>query len=239
MANQAVIRDSLYGTFSFGPTVDGAFVPAVPSVSLREGRFDSNITIMAGRNPVEGPLFTPPNATDPSTFADSVLAFYPTMTQEELGYVTNTLYPAVYNGTYGYTDPYRRAANMRADVITVCKKRPVLAAFQSKVYSYQFSLPPGLHGADLEYTFYDDAGERPFDPISLSGVASEEAAFTFQRWIAEFVNNGEPRNLNGTSLPFPGLGSNASTVDLDVDGVRVLPDYAAGRRCAFWVTLDS
>ncbi|KAH7085808.1 carboxylesterase family protein-like protein [Paraphoma chrysanthemicola] len=239
MANQAIVRDSPYGAFSFGPTVDGAFVPAVPSVSLLEGRFDSDITIMAGHNTVEGPLFTPPNATDPSTFAESVLALYPDMTQDKLAHVTDTLYPAVYDGTYGYTDPFRRAANMRADVVIVCKKRPVLAAFQDRVYSYQFSLPPGLHGADLEYTFYDDAGERPFDPISLSGVASEEAAFTFQRWIAEFVNNGEPRNLNGTSLRFPGLESNASTVDLDVGGVRVIPEYAAGDRCAFWVTLDS
>jgi carboxylesterase type B len=123
MANQAIVRDSPYGAFSFGPTVDGAFAPAVPSVSLLEGRFDSDITIMAGHNPVEGPLFTPPNATDPSTFADSVLALYPAMTQDDLAYVTDTLYPPVYDGTYGYTDPYRRAANIRADVIVVCKKR--------------------------------------------------------------------------------------------------------------------
>ncbi|KAH7110372.1 carboxylesterase family protein-like protein [Dendryphion nanum] len=239
-ANMAVVRDSSYGTFSFGPTVDGDFVPAIPAVSLLDGRFDPNVTIMVGHNPDEGVLFTPPNATNVTTFVDSILALYPSMTQENLDYVAKTLYPAVFNGAHGYTDPYRRAAKMRADVIIVCNKLPVLTAYQQRAYSYQFSLPPGLHGVDLEYTFYDDGGAGPFNPATLSGVVSEEAAHTFQRWIAEFVTSGEPKNVNRLqSLPYPGNRSNASTVDLNVTGVSIITEYAAGRRCAFWESLDS
>jgi carboxylesterase type B len=238
-ANKAVVRDSPYGTFSFGPTVDGEFVPAIPAVSLLDGRFDPNVTIMVGHNPDEGVLFTPPNATNVTTFVDSVLALYPSITQENLDYVSETLYPAVFDGTYTYTDPYRRASNMRADAIIVCNKLPVLTAFLNKAYSYQFSLPPGLHGVDLEYTFYDDGGARPFDPATLSGVVSEEAAHTFQRWIAEFVTSGQPNNVDGlSSLRYPGNESNASTVDLNVAGVSIIPEYAAGCRCAFWDHLN-
>lgn len=235
----AVVRDSRYGTFSFGPAVDGNFVPAVPAVSFQDGNYDSNVTIMIGHNPEEGVLFTPANATDVTTFEDSVLVLYPSMTQENLDHVTETLYPAIFDGTYGYTDPYGRASNMRADAIIVCKKLPLLNAFPQKAYSYQFSLPPGIHGADLEYTFYKDEGQRPFDPATLSGVASEQSAHTHQRWIGDFVTNGQPKNINSvSSLLYPGHQSNASTVNLDLNGTSVIREYAAGPRCAFWVSLE-
>lgn len=235
----AVLRDTPYGTFSFGPTIDGDFVPSGPAVSLRDGRFDPNVTILIGHNSDEGVLFTPPNATDASTFAASVLALHPSMTPENLDYVSNTLYPAVFDGTYGYTDPYRRTSNMRADAIIVCKKLPVLSAYQTNAYSYQFSLPPSLHGVDLEYTFYDDGGIGPFNSTTLSGVVSEEAVHTFQRWIGDFVTSGQPRNVDGIlSLPYPRHDANASTVDLNVIGVSIIKEYAAGSRCAFWNSLE-
>ena len=235
----AVVRDARYGTFSFGPAVDGDFIPAVPAVSFRDGNYDHNVTIMIGHNPDEGILFTPANATDITTFADLVLALYPSMTRENLDHVTETLYPAVFDGTHGYTDPYGRASNIRADVIIVCKKLPLLNTFPQNAYSYQFSLPPGIHGADLEYTFYNDEGQRPFDPVTLSGVASEQAAHTHQRWIGDFVTRGQPKNINSfSSLLYPGHQFNAYTVNLDIISASVIREYAAGPRCEFWVSLE-
>lgn len=235
----ALVRDSPYSTFSFGPTVDGNFVPAIPDASFLSGRFDPNVTVMIGHTVDEGALFTPPNATNVTTFADSVLALYPSMTKKNLDYVTETLYPAVFDGSYGYTDPFRRTANMRGDVIIVCKKLPVLTAYQHKAYSYQFSVPPGLHGLDVEYTFYNDEGARGYNPATLSGIVSEESAHTYQRWITDFVTSGQPKNVNGlVSLPYPGTNSNAATVNLNATGVSIIPEYAAGRRCEFWASLS-
>lgn len=48
-ANGAMIVNSSYGTFTFGPVVDGSFVPDLPFVLLREGKFHKEIKeVMAG-----------------------------------------------------------------------------------------------------------------------------------------------------------------------------------------------
>jgi carboxylesterase type B len=48
------ILNSAYGTYTYGPVVDGNFVPANPNVLLATGSFAKDIKIMAGHNTNEG-----------------------------------------------------------------------------------------------------------------------------------------------------------------------------------------
>lgn len=59
-----VATKSSYGTFTYGPVVDGTFVPELPGKLLLEGRFDRNLRIMVGHNANEGLLFTPPSSNN-------------------------------------------------------------------------------------------------------------------------------------------------------------------------------
>lgn len=53
---QQVAYDSAWGTFSYGPVVDGNFAPQLPGQLLAQGRFDKDVRVMVGHNSNEGAL---------------------------------------------------------------------------------------------------------------------------------------------------------------------------------------
>lgn len=56
--NDAIIARSVYGLYSFGPTVDGEFVPALPPTLIDAGQYASNLSLIVSHNYNEGVLFT-------------------------------------------------------------------------------------------------------------------------------------------------------------------------------------
>jgi carboxylesterase type B len=61
LANAQQVGASAYGEFTYGPVVDGIFVPQLPSILFNAGQFVKNITVMDSHTLSEGPLFTPAN----------------------------------------------------------------------------------------------------------------------------------------------------------------------------------
>lgn len=61
-ANARMTYDSPYGVFNFGPTIDGDYVPDLPSKLLNttEKSFHRGIAMMLGHTAYDGLLFTPP-----------------------------------------------------------------------------------------------------------------------------------------------------------------------------------
>ena len=49
-ANIVQVGLSQYGSFTYGPTVDGDFVPAMPGELLLHGQFDKSLRVMVGHN---------------------------------------------------------------------------------------------------------------------------------------------------------------------------------------------
>lgn len=49
-ANADLVFRSVNGSFTFGPAVDGAFVPALPGVLLARGEFNKHVKLMIGHN---------------------------------------------------------------------------------------------------------------------------------------------------------------------------------------------
>jgi carboxylesterase type B len=67
LANTITVGLASYGGFTYGPVVDGDFLPALPGQLLARGQFDKSIKVMVGHNANEGLIFTPPysqNTTD-------------------------------------------------------------------------------------------------------------------------------------------------------------------------------
>ena len=50
LANAQQVGASQYGQFTYGPTVDGKFVPALPGELLLHGQYPKDLKIMVGHN---------------------------------------------------------------------------------------------------------------------------------------------------------------------------------------------
>lgn len=115
LANTIQVGLATYGTFSFGPVVDGLFAPSLPGRLLLQGSFDKAVKVMNGHNADEGLLFTDPAIQSDSSFESAVRVQLPNIQPNVLDYIKNVLYPPIYDGSHGYTDQIGRAALVIGD----------------------------------------------------------------------------------------------------------------------------
>jgi carboxylesterase type B len=103
--NQIVTGLSSYGTFTFGPVVDHSpcsYVPDLPARLISHGKFH-NVALSVGHNAEEGLLFTPPTVQTQDEYIEAIEMLFPTANASTISYITEVLYPPVFNGSYGYT----------------------------------------------------------------------------------------------------------------------------------------
>lgn len=222
-------RSAPYGTYTFGPTVDGTFVPELPAKLLLEGKFDTSVKIMTGHNSEEGAYFTSPFITTEADVASDITITLPTISNSTLAYITGTLYPPVYNGSYSYTTIWERMSLITAEVVFTCNTRYLNTAFLNETHSYYFTVPPGLHAEDIAYTFFNGDTTTSDDGLPVNATV----AAVLQRYIMNFAMTGNP---NGVDVPFfPEYQSNATNVVLGITGLgSVQVDTTANDRCAWW-----
>ena len=214
-----------------GVVPDNDYVPDLPGKLFEQGRFDHTLSVMTGHNQDEGSRFVPNTLiTNESSYEAYLKSLIIPLTKNvtALNFITQTLYPPVFNGSQGYTNQTERNNLTIADATIVCNARFMdQASFVSPTYAYEWSVPPAVHGADLPYTFYD------FGPVP--GVNTTVAEI-MQGYITRFTETGQP---NAPTLPFftparPGLtvqnlGSDFVGPMLDEGGIKQLPE-----RCQFW-----
>jgi acetylcholinesterase len=223
-ANAQQVGASNYGTFTYGPVVDGSFVPALPPLLLNQGAFAKNVKVMVGHNADEGPLFTPPYVTNDAALVAFLLQVYPTIETSIAQYIVKTLYPAVYDGTYPYTSGLQRAVLIVSESIFTCNTNYLDRAYGNQTYAYEFSVPPAEHGYDVPYTFYNGVAgpEKVVDKVARA----------MQQYITDFVQTGTP---NGDGVPqFNMYGTSANEENLNVTGFMPMRDPTANARCAWW-----
>lgn len=228
-ANVKQVGAAPYGSFIYGPAVDGDFVPAMPGELLLHGQFDKTIRVMAGHNEDEGLLFTPPFIQNDTAFEAFVLQSLPSIkaVPSALEYITKTLYPPVFDGTQAqnYTDQIGRAAAFISEGVFTCNTHYLDKAYKNETYAYFFTVPPALHGFDVPYTYYDDTGVS-------SSVLSPKIAIALQEYLTEFAMTGMP---NEKGVPyFPMYGSNSTVQNLGATGIMGQKDPTANARCDWW-----
>jgi carboxylesterase type B len=228
--NYAVVGLSTYGSFTYGPTVDGDFVPKLPGELLLHGQFDQSLNVMLGHNSAEGLFFSSPFINNDTAFVNNVRQTFPAATAATINYITETLYPPVFNGSYGYTTELQRTSLMISELSLICNTRYLDLAYWNKTYSYFFTVPPGLHGDDTVYTFFNGDTTTLDEGLPVNATV----ASALQHYITEFAMTGNP---NGAWEPFfPIYGANSSTQVLSntaAEGKQVT-DTAANARCSFW-----
>ncbi|OQV05710.1 hypothetical protein CLAIMM_10397 [Cladophialophora immunda] len=226
-ANAMQVGLSNYGAFTYGPVVDGAFVPDQPGRLLARGQFAQAVKVMAGHNTNEGPLFSDPRIRTDADEAAWLRLSLPDISDSAVAYLLGTLYPATYDGSSSslpYRTPTERATLIVQEGYFTCNVNYMGKAYGADIAEYQFAVPPALHGQDVPYTFFNGA-------VNGSGVVAPVAQ-ELQRYIVDFVQTG---SANGPGVPFfPLYGSGAVETVLNVTGITHMTDPDANRRCAWW-----
>jgi carboxylesterase type B len=225
---QQVTYDSPYGGFTYGPVVDGLFAPLQPAQLLAQGRFDKDVRVMVGHNANEGALFTPFYLPNEEALESQLSAAFANAPKSSLDYITNTLYPPVFDGSLGYTNNFERGSLIVKEGVFTCNTNYLSRAYGNKTYSYLFAVPPAIHGQDISYTYFEGGAGS----TGLRGVANTTIAIALQEFITSFAENGVP-DATGVKQ-FNMYGPDATVLELNVTGIEDVRDSNANARCAWW-----
>ncbi|KAL2276771.1 hypothetical protein FJTKL_00433 [Diaporthe vaccinii] len=231
-ANDAQIFASPYGSYGFGPSVDGHYVAQDPKVALSQGQFDTSVRIMFGQNSNEGLLFTAPVAND-AQYLDCIRANFPTAGEDAISHIANNLYPSVFDGSMGYEDQIGRAALTMGEGTFVCNAFALNSAYGSHS-SYLSNVFPGLHAQDVEHTFYNPDVAYPELPLLTMWGDFETVAYVMQDYFTSFAAHGFPESQEDGLAAVPTYGGNATLTVLGNGGISVGADPAVNERCAWW-----
>lgn len=229
LVNAAVVGLSPYGSFTYGPIVDGNYVPALPGKLLLDREFDKSVEVMTAHNANEGILFATPFVKSNKDMATYLKAAVPSIVDTALEVILDSVYPEIFDGSFDYTDQFERAASIVGEAFFSCNTRYLDAAFGEKSYSYHFNaVNKGFHGEDLTYTFYNGPSA-----VADGGTVNATVAKALQSYITHFVATGNP---NGGVAPyFPQYGTNSSVqvVAPDDFGTQIT-DPEDNKRCSWW-----
>ncbi|EHK26551.1 uncharacterized protein TRIVIDRAFT_52507 [Trichoderma virens Gv29-8] len=224
MANQMQAFNSSYGGGTYSVAVDGTYVPAQPGLLFLNGSFHQNVNIYSGHNVDEGLVFTNPLLMLNGTYPELLQSLFSNLTASEMTFIENSLYPPVFDGSYGYANEFERASTTVADVSIVCNVDYMGRAYNNATYSYEFSVYPGIHAQDLAYEF------------NSTSVVNQTVASAFQAYISSFVDTGIPVGHN--LPPIPQYGPDALTMNLTTTGIEIAtPANIDRERCAYWQNL--
>ncbi|KAI9834035.1 MAG: hypothetical protein M1819_003320 [Sarea resinae] len=222
-ANKATQATAFYGTFNFGPSPDGSFVPDLPGNLLLQGSYDHQLVVLAAHNSNEGNRYTDPKATNDTAFTEYMQLYFPQANPAVISYLSETLYPPIYNGSLPYTTPFGRLDLAISEFTFTCNTNFLARAFNNQTHNYLFSIPPGNHTEDVPYTYFDGPN---------AAVLNDTVATTLQSYITTFVSTGDP---NRAGLPtFPIYGSQATVLNLNQTFIDEITDPVANPRCLWW-----
>ncbi|PQE21007.1 hypothetical protein CJF32_00005470 [Rutstroemia sp. NJR-2017a WRK4] len=209
-----------WGVTELGPVVDGVLISDKPRVLLSKGRYDTSISLLTGHTAADGLLFTDPFIATSNNYTDYLHALFPDIKNASLSYINNTLYPAIYDGSQGYTSQYGRTNATIGEYVILCNTVFLQHAFPDKSWGYNYVVPPGIHGSDLTPTFYDEPQQNV--PVNAT------LATIMQTYFTNFAKTGNP---NSTEVPNWPLAKKGVVQNLGNDTVVPAGDTVSDARC--------
>jgi carboxylesterase type B len=227
-ANSQQIGSAPYNQFAFNPSVDKDLIPDSPTKLLLEGLFAKDVALLSSHTSYEGALFADPRTiTNDTILSQELQRLYPTVSEENLNFLLKSLYPPIYNGSYPYISGIDRIILMTNEINFAAGQQTLLRAtigHGTAAYAYEFSIPPGIHGSDIPYTFYNGPAPNVDGPV----------ASIIQHAIAGFAKSGLPDARPLGLATFPRYDSDATTVNLAINSSVISPDKTWNYRTRWW-----
>ncbi|KAF9064189.1 Alpha/Beta hydrolase protein [Rhodocollybia butyracea] len=192
--NANITAGGFFGTFVFGPVVDGTFIKQRPIESLKQGKVNGK-AILAITNTNEGHIFVNQyNPMSASVYASMLFPKFGPRQAEQ----TAELYANL--GT-----PIEQNNLIMGDSIFICPTFYLLSAFPKN--AWKVPIPPAHHGQDIIYYFTSQPGGPPFNNTQFLEA--------FQGGFLAFVVSQNPNDkIAPTVTPPWELYSEANTVML-------------------------
>lgn len=242
-ANLATVLTSPYGTFGYGPGIDGSFVKDLPGLELAKGNYFKDVSVLLGHTSNEGILFTDPtkilnsqvDALLKQNFPNATASIYTTI---------ETLYPEP--SLFGtFQTNFARLSTLIGEWVVSCNTRYLATAYAGRAWGYQFSVPPGIHAFDLILAFWRtdlDIGQVLQVDVDVDFLTQKNLATGFQSYITSFVRSGDPNTFRESgslpptqAFPLAAVGEGVTVLDVNVLGYTVVSDPDTPRdRCAYW-----
>lgn len=132
---------------SLGIAPDDDYVPNLPGKLFQQDRFDHSLFVMTGHNQDEASRFIDnPLITNESSYAAWMESLITPLAKNAtaLNFITQELYPPIFDGSQGYTNQTERN-NLTFSDAFVCNARFMdQASFVHETYAYEFSVPPAI-----------------------------------------------------------------------------------------------
>ncbi|PYI35552.1 carboxylesterase family protein [Aspergillus indologenus CBS 114.80] len=225
-----IANTPVYGTFTYGPVVDGSLIKDLPSNILLDPDFEwQDLRIMTGHTSNEGLIFTPPAGMESSAYSTILGDFLPSLGPELAEDIVETLYPPIFNtsaASLGYSDALERLTLTISDAFFRCKNLYLSTALET-VYGYTFAVAPGLHSEDLYFTFYDPASPDP-------SVVDVDVALVMQDYIVSFVQEGQPSSSVADAIAWNSYWPQGQVLNIQAGNISSVPDPVHMDRCQMW-----
>jgi hypothetical protein len=121
------------------PTVDGSYITNILEVSFLNSQFDPTISVISAHNSNEGFVFTDPAATNSSALETYMEIYFPAADPYIITYISNTLYPPIYDDSQSYTTPFDGLDLLISKMMITCYIRYISTA-GNNTYNYMFSV---------------------------------------------------------------------------------------------------
>ncbi|RYO96284.1 hypothetical protein DL764_007499 [Monosporascus ibericus] len=222
-ANAAQVAGAGYGSFIFGPAIDGSLVTRDPKTILDSDLVNTSLSVLVGHNTNEGYGFGPPTRNE-TEFRAFVAFRFPNATQSVIDYIVNEVYPPIFDGSHGYTDNMRRGQVAVTEFQFICSANALAHAVEEKAFAYAFDIPPAIHATDAVYVLHNP---------KHSPTINTTVANVLQDHVLAFIFKGSPESsLDGIDVPPYGKTSNA--VLFSSGNIKIVKDPAANSRCEWW-----
>ncbi|KAF5342486.1 hypothetical protein D9611_001410 [Ephemerocybe angulata] len=241
----AVASIGFYGTFVFGPVVDGTVIQDAPLRALHQKKINK-ANVLTVTNSDEGSLFT--NSDLVLDSEDYIAQLFPTFPNGQLksaaahytglGSKTEqaTLIMGECKGAFGFWSHVRLTYHLTA--LYVCPTYTLLRSLGNRGYKGHFAVPPATHGADVAYYFPSSLeGGPPFkDPQFIA---------TFAGALLDFAVTQSPNAARqGSLLPAWPRWSEANRKEMvfnrtdDSPAISIVDSLPAlQERCRYWDTV--
>ncbi|CAI6333002.1 unnamed protein product [Periconia digitata] len=218
-----------YGTFYYGPYVDGEFLRGLPSTEFRAGRF-SHVPTMVNRAGYEGFVVT--NFSASYTLEDEKADL-----RTQFPYADQALFDELYklypSDSFNSTPWHRQT--WFGDFVINCPTHNIaasLADLNIPVYKHVFNAGTQIHGAVSELTNTVDYASRPNANVTLADVVKD--------YYASFLLHMDPNAESWSDVEKPVWPeyreSGGVVMSFNFTEIGGVEDryFDATERCAFW-----